>query len=98
MDQTSKKGGGGGAIAHVSFPYEADILYQAAELDDRKNGSYTRRKIFFIAMVVLFVYFAYRVILDMSGEEKNHLTIEELLHKFEEVSGSKFTSDSVILG
>ena len=39
-----------------------------------------------------------RVILDISGEEKKHLTIEDLLHKFEEVSGSKFTSDSVILG
>ena len=39
-----------------------------------------------------------RVILDISGEEKKHLTIEDLLHKFEEVSGSKFASDSVILG
>ena len=39
-----------------------------------------------------------RVILDISGEEKKHLTIEDLLHKSEEVSGSKFTSDSVILG
>ena len=39
-----------------------------------------------------------RVILNISGEEKKHLTIEDLLHKFEEVSGSKFASDSVILG
>ena len=39
-----------------------------------------------------------RIILDISGEEKKHLTIEDLLHKFEEVSGSKFASDSVILG
>ena len=39
-----------------------------------------------------------RLILDISGEEKKNLTIEDLLHKFEEVSGSKFASDSVILG
>ena len=39
-----------------------------------------------------------KLILDISGEEKKNLTIEDLLHKFEEVSGSKFASDSVILG
>ncbi len=39
-----------------------------------------------------------KVILDICGEEKKRLTIEDLLHKFEEISGSKFASDSVILG
>ena len=39
-----------------------------------------------------------RVILDIAGDEKKQLTIEDLLHKFEEISGSKFASDSVILG
>ena len=37
------------------------------------------------------------IILDIKGEEKKNLTIEDLLHKFEEISGSKFASDSVFL-
>lgn len=39
-----------------------------------------------------------RIILNIFGEEKKHLTIEQLLHKFEEVSGSEFVSDKAILG
>lgn len=39
-----------------------------------------------------------RVILDIRGEEKKNLTVEDLLHKFEEVSGEAFTSDKAILG
>lgn len=39
-----------------------------------------------------------KIILDISGEEKKKLTIEDLLHKFEDISGSKFASDSVLLG
>lgn len=39
-----------------------------------------------------------RIILDISGEEKKRLTIEDLLKKFESVSGGKFTTDSVLLG
>lgn len=38
-----------------------------------------------------------RVILNISGEEKKHLTIEDLLHKFEDVSGTEFTNDTEIL-
>ena len=38
-----------------------------------------------------------RVILNISGEEKKKLTIEDLLHKFEEVSGEEFTNDTEIL-
>ena len=38
-----------------------------------------------------------RIILDISGEEKKRLTIEDLLHKFEEVSGEEFTNDQAIL-
>ncbi|MCR4998694.1 MAG: ABC transporter ATP-binding protein [Lachnospiraceae bacterium] len=38
-----------------------------------------------------------RIILDIRGEEKKRLTIEDLLHKFEEVSGSEFTNDQAIL-
>lgn len=37
------------------------------------------------------------VILDIRGEEKKRLTIEDLLHKFEEVSGEAFSSDKVLL-
>ncbi len=38
-----------------------------------------------------------RVILDISGEEKKQLTVETLLHKFEEVSGSEFANDKALL-
>ncbi len=38
-----------------------------------------------------------KVILNISGEEKKNLTIEDLLHKFEEVSGTEFTNDTEIL-
>ena len=33
------------------------------------------------------------IILDIRGGEKKSLTVEDLLHKFEEVSGEEFTSD-----
>ena len=39
-----------------------------------------------------------KVILDIRGEEKKKLTVEDLLHKFEEVSGEEFTNDKAILG
>lgn len=39
-----------------------------------------------------------KVILDIRGEEKKNLTVEDLLHKFEVVSGEAFTSDKAILG
>lgn len=38
------------------------------------------------------------IILDIRGEEKKNLTVEDLLHKFEEVSGEAFASDKAILG
>lgn len=38
------------------------------------------------------------IILDISGEEKKKLTVEDLLHKFEEVSGEQFASDKALLG
>lgn len=39
-----------------------------------------------------------QIILDISGEEKKNLTVEDLLHRFELVSGEEFTSDKAILG
>lgn len=39
-----------------------------------------------------------KIILNIAGEEKKNLTIEQLLHKFEEVSGTQFTSDRDLLG
>ena len=39
-----------------------------------------------------------RIILDISGEEKKKLTVEDLLHKFEAASGTEFTNDKAILG
>ena len=39
-----------------------------------------------------------KIILDIKGEEKKRLTVEDLLHKFEAASGEEFTSDSEILG
>ena len=38
-----------------------------------------------------------KVILNIAGEEKKCLTIEDLLHKFEEVSGEEFSNDKAIL-
>lgn len=37
------------------------------------------------------------IILDIGGEEKKQLTVEALLHKFEEVSGEEFANDKAIL-
>ena len=39
-----------------------------------------------------------QVILNISGEEKKNLTVEDLLLKFEEVSGEEFASDKALLG
>ena len=39
-----------------------------------------------------------KIILDIRGEEKKKLSVEDLLHKFEEVSGEEFTNDKAILG
>lgn len=39
-----------------------------------------------------------KVILDIRGEEKKKLTVEELLHKFGEASGEEFANDKAILG
>ena len=38
------------------------------------------------------------IILDIRGDEKKSLTVEDLLHKFEEVSGEEFANDKAILG
>ena len=38
-----------------------------------------------------------RVALDISGEEKKKLTVEDLLHKFEELSGGNFANDRMLL-
>lgn len=37
------------------------------------------------------------IIYDVSGEEKKKLKVEDLLHKFEEVSGEEFANDRMIL-
>lgn len=39
-----------------------------------------------------------KIILDIRGEEKKKLTVEDLLHKFEVASGEEFASDKAILG
>lgn len=38
-----------------------------------------------------------QIVLDISGKEKEKLTVEDLLAKFEEVSGVEFTSDKALL-
>ena len=38
-----------------------------------------------------------RVAFDISGEKKKKLTVEDLLHKFEEVSGGTFANDRMLL-
>lgn len=39
-----------------------------------------------------------KIILDIGPEEKNKLTVEDLLQKFEDVSGQEFASDKALLG
>lgn len=39
-----------------------------------------------------------QIILDISGEEKKKLTVQDLLAKFEAVSGEEFANDKAILG
>lgn len=39
-----------------------------------------------------------KIVLDISGEEKKKLTVEELLEKFSLVSGDEFANDRMILG
>lgn len=38
-----------------------------------------------------------KIVLDISGEEKKNLTVDQLLQKFEEVSHSKFANDRMLL-
>ena len=38
-----------------------------------------------------------QVILDISGEEKKNLSVEDLLEKFEEISGEEFANDKALL-
>lgn len=38
-----------------------------------------------------------KVILNIAGEEKQKLTVEDLLHQFEKVSGEEFASDKALL-
>ncbi len=39
-----------------------------------------------------------RIVLDIRGEDKKHLTVKDLLHEFEKVSGQEFANDKAILG
>ena len=45
----------------------------------------------------LIMMFEGRVILDISGEEKKYLTVEQLLEQFSRASGSHFASDRALL-
>jgi len=38
-----------------------------------------------------------RILYDISGEEKKNLTVEDLMHKFEEASGEEFSDDKSLL-
>ena len=38
-----------------------------------------------------------KIIYDVSGEEKKNLKVEDLLAKFEEVSGGEFANDRMML-
>ncbi len=39
-----------------------------------------------------------KIMLDIGGEAKKRLTVEDLLHQFEVASGEAFSSDKAILG
>ena len=38
-----------------------------------------------------------KILLDIKGEEKKNLTVNDLLKKFEQVSGSKLENDRMLL-
>ena len=38
-----------------------------------------------------------KIILDIKGEEKKKLTVEDLLHQFEKASGEEFANDRALL-
>ena len=38
-----------------------------------------------------------QIILDVKGEEKKNITVEELLHRFSKISGSEITNDRMLL-
>ena len=38
-----------------------------------------------------------QIVLDIQGEEKKKLTVDDLLHKFAEVSGEEFNNDRALL-
>ena len=38
-----------------------------------------------------------RIIFDVSGEEKKHLTVDALIRKFSETSGKEFSNDRALL-
>ena len=38
-----------------------------------------------------------KIVIDIKGEEKKKLTVEDLLQKFEEVSGEEFSDDKALL-
>ena len=38
-----------------------------------------------------------RIIYRVSGEEKKKLTVDDLLHKFSEISGKEFANDRALL-
>ena len=46
----------------------------------------------------LIMMHAGKIILDISGEEKKQLTVETLLEKFSQTSGSEFANDRALLG
>jgi putative ABC transport system ATP-binding protein len=39
-----------------------------------------------------------RIVLDIRGDEKRALTVEDLLQKFEVASGEEFSNDAALLG
>ena len=39
-----------------------------------------------------------RIILDIRGDEKQKLTVEDMMHEFEKISGEAFASDKALLG
>ena len=39
-----------------------------------------------------------RIVLDIQGEEKKNLTVDDLLHQFTVASGKEFANDRALLG
>ena len=79
----------GGRRAHSGFGAECDAQSGSAD-----HGQIVRAIAHGNRLIMLYEG---RIVVDVSGEEKKRLTVEDLLGMFEKVSGEQFASDRALL-